>query len=103
MKELDAVAARGNQDAYGVRGAFAGLVDFLEAFAQGMHSDPDDGVALGVEVRLAPEAFYGDGVFLDVVGAAGGGFLADIAKYFDQIDRAAKDSRVQQPFKLCAL
>jgi len=103
VNELGSVPSGGNDDADRVGHAFAGFVDILETFAEGVEGDADDGVGLGIEIFASAEGFDRDGVLLDLVATTCGGFFADVAKDLRQVRRAAESSGLQQPFELRAL
>jgi hypothetical protein len=95
VQELGTIPAGRDDHTNRVGGAFTRFVKVDETLAQSMNSDTDDGVALGVEIRLATKSIYRNGILFDPVCATGGGLFTDIAQDLYQICRAPKSSGLE--------
>ena len=74
------------------------LINLDQPFAKGVYGYPHDGVGLRVKVRLAPQGFHRDRIFLDLIRPALEVLFADVLQHSRQIARPAEDPGVQQPF-----
>src|SRR5665213_1644097 len=88
-----------DDDVHGPVGALV-PVDLLEALAERVSGDADNGVDVGIEVGAAAQRLDGDVVLLDLILAVFKVLFADEGEHAGEVIRPAEDARGQEPGKL---
>ena len=73
------------------------LINVDQPFAKGVYGYPHDGIGLRVKVRLAPQGFHRDRIFLNLIRPALEVLFTHVLEHSRQIARPAENSGVQQP------
>jgi hypothetical protein len=96
MNKRGRISTRRNHQPDRMIGTFI-LIDLDQAFAKGVYGYPHDGIGLRVKVRLAPQGFHRDRIFLNLIRSALEVLFTNVLEHTRQIARPAEDPGVQQP------